>query len=92
MRITKAGNRIVLDEEGSLIENKRTGNKIQIRHENGCFVFDLWAPARPRNSDSKGKEAAETNNGTKGVSSNSNAQDGDDMEVEAVFARQEDLC
>ena len=36
MRICQAGDRIILDiEDGSYIENKLTGDKISIRHENG---------------------------------------------------------
>ena len=46
MRIVEAENRIVLDNGGSYIENEKTGNKIHIKHENGCFVFDMWVPAK----------------------------------------------
>ena len=46
MKIVEADNRIVLDASGSYIENKITGDRIQIRHENGCFVFDMWVPAK----------------------------------------------
>ena len=35
MRIMKAGNRIVLDDEGSYIEDKVSGRKIKIRTEQG---------------------------------------------------------
>jgi len=38
MKIIEADNRIILDATGSYIENKKSGDRIQIRHENGCFV------------------------------------------------------
>jgi hypothetical protein len=44
MRIMKAGNRIVLDDEGSYIEDKATGRKIKIRTEQGEFEFEIWVP------------------------------------------------
>jgi hypothetical protein len=46
MKIIEADNRIILDASGSYIENKKTGDRIQIRHENGCFVFDMWVTAK----------------------------------------------
>ena len=86
MRITQTDNRIVLDSDGSYIENKVTGNKILIRHENGCFLFDLWAPSRPKSaaSNAQAKSALKTNKREVPV-------DRDDIDVSAVFVRQEDL-
>ena len=102
MKIVEADNRIVLDSDGSYIENKHTGDRIQIRHENGCFVFDMWVPARREgrvNPDSRrGAKrttpiAATRNNRFKAL------EEEDDMEVgdigdegdrrRAVFVRQE---
>ena len=37
MRIVQAGNRIILDEGGSFIENQATGDLIAIRHEGGML-------------------------------------------------------
>ena len=39
--IIEAGNRIVLDEEGSYIQNKRTLKKIPIKRDNGMFVVTM---------------------------------------------------
>ena len=99
MRITQADNRIVLDSDGSFIENKRTGHKIEIRHENGCFVFDLWVPAKGKTSVKNTPKHAQPNNGNKrSVPGNVNkytplsTDDGpDDMDMSAVFVRQEDF-
>jgi len=49
----KAGNRIVLDEEGSFIEDKKTGRQIKMRMENGDFEFDIWVP-RPKSKIEEG--------------------------------------
>ena len=53
MRIMKAGNRIVLDEEGSFIEDKKTGRQSKMRMENGDFEFDIWVP-RPKSKVEEG--------------------------------------
>ena len=53
MRIMKAGNRIVLDEEGSFIEDKKTGRQIKMRMENGDFEVDIWVP-RPKSKIEEG--------------------------------------
>ena len=42
--ILKGGNRIVLDDAGSYIENKTTGKRIPIRRENGMFVVTMTLP------------------------------------------------
>ena len=90
MRITQAGNRIILDEDGSYIENKRTGNRITIRHENGCFMFDLWVPAAKRkdgNGATSGKKGqARTSNRFAAVAPGENTED---MGVSTAFVRQE---
>ena len=39
--IIKAGNRIVLDEEGSYIQNKGASKKIPIKRDNGMFVVTM---------------------------------------------------
>ena len=83
MRITQSNNRIVLDGDGSYIENKVTGNKIHIRHENGCFLFDLWVPSKPK-STITGSQQSKAAKKEAPISR-------DDMDVSAVFVRQEDL-
>ena len=42
--ILKGGNRIVMGEEASYIENKGTGKKIPIRRENGMFIVTMTVP------------------------------------------------
>ena len=41
-KMVKAGNKVVMDENDSYIENKKTGLKTPMRLENNVFVFDLW--------------------------------------------------
>ena len=41
VRVVEAGNRIVMDSNGSYVENKRTGEKMQLRSKKGVFVFDV---------------------------------------------------
>jgi len=40
-KVVKAKNRIVLDEEGSYVENKLTGERMKVRIERDTFVFDV---------------------------------------------------
>ena len=40
----KAGNRVVLDNEGSYIQNKASGVITKVEDKNGSFVFDIWVP------------------------------------------------
>ena len=84
MRITQSNNRIVLDSEGSYIENKLSGNKIHIRHENGCFLFDLWVPSKPKSTNGNAQNMMKNDKKERKVNR-------DDMDVSAVFVRQEDL-
>ena len=84
MRITQTNNRIILDSDGSYIENKVTGNKIHIRHENGCFLFDLWVPAKPKSNTTPVQSTPKTNKREPTITR-------DDMDVSAVFVRQEEL-
>jgi len=39
--VTRAGNRIMLDGEGGFIENKFTGEKMQVQIENGVYVYEV---------------------------------------------------
>ena len=41
-KITKAGNRVVFDEDGSYIEDKQTGEKMWLEEEGGMYAIDLW--------------------------------------------------
>ena len=40
-KVVEAGNRVILDEGGSYIENKATGEKMPLRKEKGVYVFDV---------------------------------------------------
>ena len=40
-KVVKAKARIVLDEGGSYVENKITGETMKVRIERGTFVFDV---------------------------------------------------
>jgi hypothetical protein len=39
--VVKAGNRIVPGEDGGYIENKKTGEMIEVREEKDTYVFDI---------------------------------------------------
>ena len=41
-RVCKNGNRVVFDDEGSYVENKRTGEKMVIGEDDGDYVLDVW--------------------------------------------------
>ena len=43
-RIVKAGNRVVFDEDGSYIEDKSTGEWIDLRERNGLYHLTMWVP------------------------------------------------
>jgi hypothetical protein len=102
MKIVEADNRIVLDASGSYIENKLTGDRIQIRHENGCFVFDMWVPAkkdaRKNANQASGARKAQEQTARRNKNHFQPIAEDDDMEVgeiedddnqcEAVFVRQ----
>ena len=42
--IIKGGNRIIMDESGSYIENKSTHKRIPIKRDNGMFVVTMTVP------------------------------------------------
>ena len=92
MKIIEADNRIILDASGSYIENKKTGDRIQIRHENGCFVFDMWVPAKRDNQKTAtGRSARNTTikNQYQPLDDNNMDVGAVDDRCEAVFTRQE---
>ena len=41
-RFCEANNKVVFDEEGSYIENKRNGQRIPIKKENGVYYMTMW--------------------------------------------------
>ena len=41
-RVCKNGNRVVFDDEGSYVENKKTGEKMVIEEDDGDYVLDVW--------------------------------------------------
>ena len=89
MKIMKAGNRIVLDEQGSYIEQKTTGKQIKIRTDRDEFEFEIWVPkAKSGDEPVKGKKKVnfEDKNQFQALSMDVDS-DGDAM-LEMVFTRQ----
>ena len=41
-KLVRKQNMVVFDEDESYIKNKRTGEKVQLREENGLFYLDVW--------------------------------------------------
>jgi hypothetical protein len=41
------GNRVVFDADGSYIENKNNGERIEIDRENGVFTMKFWVAPKP---------------------------------------------
>ena len=41
-KMCRAGNRVVLDDDGSYIEHKESGNKTPIEMVNGTYAVKLW--------------------------------------------------
>ena len=41
-KLLDTGHRVVLDEDGSYVTNKRTRQVMRIRRERGVFVLDVW--------------------------------------------------
>ena len=41
VKVVEAGNRIIMDSEGSYVENKKTGERMQLRSKKGVFVLDV---------------------------------------------------
>ena len=90
MKIMKAGNRIVLDEQGSYIEQKASGKQIKIRTDRDEFEFEIWVPkAKSGEEPVKGKKNKvnfESKNQFQALSMDVDS-DGDAM-LEMVFTRQ----
>ena len=40
-KVVEAGNRIIMDPQGSYIENVKTGERMRLRKKKGVFVFDV---------------------------------------------------
>ena len=41
-RMCECGNKVVFDEEGSYVINKKTGQKTLIEKRNGAYIIDIW--------------------------------------------------
>ncbi len=41
-KVTKSGNRVVFDEDGSYVENKQTGERMWLEEKNGMYVLSMW--------------------------------------------------
>ena len=42
LKICKNGQRVVFDDEGSYVECKNTGERLQVLEEDGEYVLDVW--------------------------------------------------
>ena len=41
-KICRTNQRVVFDDDGSYIENKATGERIQVAEQDGEYVLDVW--------------------------------------------------
>ena len=41
-KITRSGNRVVFDNEGSYIENKTTGEVTRLKDDGGMYELTMW--------------------------------------------------
>ena len=41
-KVTKAGNRVVFDEDGSFIQNKKSGDITWVEERGGMYMLTLW--------------------------------------------------
>ena len=41
-KMCECGNRVVFDEDGSYVENKKTGERMVIEEDDGDYVLDVW--------------------------------------------------
>ena len=92
-RICQSGNRVVFDEDGSYIENKKTGKQIKVKMGNGAFEFDLWA-AKAKNKAPEKRVIIEDKNRFKPLESDEEMlqatdEEDDDKIVEMVFRRRD---
>ena len=68
-KMCAAGNRVVFDEDGSFILNKKTGLYASIEERNGTYAFDLWTEVPDKSMDvdgveESGEDKKEGNGGT----------------------------
>ena len=47
-KMCEAGNRVVFDDDGSCVENKRTGERTTLTKERGSYILTNWIPSRRR--------------------------------------------
>ena len=41
-KMTKNGNRVIFDSDGSYIEDKQTGERMNLTEKNGMYMLSLW--------------------------------------------------
>ena len=44
-KVVRAGNRVVFDDAGSFIQDKRTGEKMWMKDKEGMYVLNVWVKA-----------------------------------------------
>ena len=49
-KVCEAGNRVVFDEEGSYVENKKTGEGAELVKEKGSYIRTVWIPSHRNQS------------------------------------------
>ena len=52
-KMTAAGNRVVFDNDGSYIEDKKSGDVMWMERRNGMFTLKLWVPKPGSNASSR---------------------------------------
>ena len=89
-RMCQAGNRVILDEDGSFIENKKTGKRIKVKMEKGAFEFELWVKkATEKNKEGNNKKKVTLNNKFEPLGNDDEDMDEDVQMLDMVFRRQE---
>ena len=90
-RMCQAGNRVILDEDGSYIENKKTGKRIKVKMEKGAFEFDLWVKkVKEMKKGEPIKVKTKVNNKFDALMNNNDEDEDEDVQMlDMVFRRQE---
>ena len=47
VKVVNAGNSVVFTREGSYIEDDATGERINMKEENGMYVLTVWVKTSP---------------------------------------------
>ena len=61
-KFTDAGNKVVFDNDGSYIMNKKTGEKTALRKVNGVYEFDIFLPGKQEEVNSVNQDNQQSRN------------------------------